>query len=349
MTLARLIDAFSHWLDLVAGFVAGLFEHTRRAGTIRITEEEGGRFSLGPAAGGGASFALAGPQVPPHIAALLKGQAVELALDPSRFLVRPLDLPKGAADFLEGIVRSQIDRLTPWSSGAAVYGWTPPVEAADERIRLWVAAAPRERIAPCIDPLKAAGVRSITVVTRVGAAPGADPVRVLDDVSGEMGGTARIRSYLLAILGAAVVLATLALGMSALIGGGLDEARDELSQRIAVVRRAMVAGRDGQGADSPALRALERRKHEQPSTVLVLEALSQVLPDDTYVTELQVEGDKVQITGISRAAADLIRLMEQSQKFAQATFIAPTTPLTDARGERFQIEARITLPPEVRK
>ena len=75
--------------------------------------------------------------------------------------------------------------------------------------------------------------------------------------------------------------------------------------------------------------------------MIVLEVLSQILPDHTYVTELRVEGDKLRLVGLTRDAPGLIRLMEQSPHFTRATFFAPTTRSPGEPGEHFNIEARI--------
>jgi general secretion pathway protein L len=96
----------------------------------------------------------------------------------------------------------------------------------------------------------------------------------------------------------------------------------------------------GQTGDS-ATALLEKRKHATPSSVIVLEALSAVLPDNTYATELRIEGDKLQVVGITQDAPSLIQIMEQSPHFTRATFFAPTTRAANDPGERFHIEAHI--------
>ena len=120
----------------------------------------------------------------------------------------------------------------------------------------------------------------------------------------------------------------------------LASEQEELTQRIAQRRMAIRLGREGGPVATP-LRALERRKHQSPSSVIVLEALSQILPDHTYVTEMRIEGDKLRLIGVTRDAPALIRLIEQSANFTRATFFAPTTRGPSDPGERFHIEAQI--------
>jgi general secretion pathway protein L len=134
---------------------------------------------------------------------------------------------------------------------------------------------------------------------------------------------------------AALVSVTVAAYVADNLGG--QEA--ELARQISARRAAIRAGTDG-GDRSP-LAVLERRKHETATSVVMLEALSQLLPDHTYVTEMHLAGNKLQISGITRDAPSLIALMEQSRHFTRATFYAPTTRAPSDPGERFHIETRV--------
>ena len=89
------------------------------------------------------------------------------------------------------------------------------------------------------------------------------------------------------------------------------------------------------------LRCWSGANTKRPSSVIMLEALSQLLPDHTYVTELHLAGSKLQIVGITRDAPSLIPLIEQSKHFTRATFYAPTTRAPSDPGERFHIETRV--------
>ena len=96
-----------------------------------------------------------------------------------------------------------------------------------------------------------------------------------------------------------------------------------------------------QGRLRPLNVRLEIRKHTAPSSVMIIESLSRILPDNTYVTELRIENNKIQLVGVTHDAPSLIGLMEQSGLFTRATFFAPTTRSPSEPGERFHIEALI--------
>jgi len=149
----------------------------------------------------------------------------------------------------------------------------------------------------------------------------------------------RVSGILLVVLLVAVAAAGVALAADFVIGGDLEARQNELARTITARRVQLRAGQGGVARDATAL--LARRKHETPATVIVLEALSKILPDDTYVTELRVEGNKLQIIGVTRDAPGLIRLIEHSPHFTRATFFAPTTHAPTDPGDRFHIEARI--------
>jgi general secretion pathway protein L len=176
-------------------------------------------------------------------------------------------------------------------------------------------------------------------VCAVVAGHNAGPVKVFEQKARGHLDAARLSRALLIALGVAAAGALSAVVAAAYMGGNLAAQESELAQQISQRRAAIRAG--GDGGDRSPLAALERRKYETPASVIVLDALSRILPDHTYVTELHLAGNKLQIVGITRDAPSLIPLIEQSQHFTRATFYAPTTRSASDPGERFHVEARV--------
>src|SRR5258707_13509084 len=120
-------------------------------------------------------------QLPADWAKMLHGSRAEMVLNANRFLFRPLELPKRAVEFLDGIVRAQIDRLTPWTPGEAVFSWTPPTDAPNDRIGLMIPATARPRVAPYVQAIADLGIASVAVLTvPADAAPNAVPIKVFE-------------------------------------------------------------------------------------------------------------------------------------------------------------------------
>jgi general secretion pathway protein L len=346
--LGEIATAFSLWIDAIARAVSVPLANVKPVRRIEVVEDVEGIFTMRLApktrirdgdmspcridlANGTVSNSLS-----PEWAAAVRGGVVELVLLPSRFVSRPLELPSRAAEFLDGIIRAQIDRLTPWSAAEAVYRWTPPREVAGERIAMTVVATGRAAVtslAEVFSGLGAAGVEISTVTSEQ------DRVTVYDQRAGGQTGFSRIRLALVAGLATTGLLATLSIGVGGFIADSYDAQHQQIQRRIAE-RRAIMRGSQTGSGSSP-LELLIRRKQTTRSSVLVIEALSALLPEHTYATEVRLEGDKLQIVGVTRDAPSLINILEQSPHFSSAGFFAPTTRSANEPGERFHIEARL--------
>lgn len=347
MTFLRNIgQALSRWLDCVAAWIVATYARLASAPGVRLTENKDGTFTV-QATGKGAppperlrivngEVVAAGAG---NAAAMLKASRAELMLQPESFVFRPLELPRRATEFLDGIVRAQIDRLTPWSAENAAFGWSKPAEISNERVLVTVAATARTLVTPLVAAIARLGADSIAVSTLPPDAPDGVAIKVFDQrVRGALE-VNRVRRLLATALLVAGVLAGAAIAADVIAGNDIDARHADVTSRIAAQRAKLRAG--GDAIRDSALAALERRRHETPSSVIVLEALSQILPDHTYVTELRIQGDKMQVVGVTRDAPSLIRLIEQSAHFTRATFFAPTTRSPSEPGEHFHIEARI--------
>jgi general secretion pathway protein L len=347
MVWASLLTRASVWIDDVAAGVARLSATLRRSHAIELVEQADGSFLVMDMRTNEAEreeapslrideSGIAGP-ISPAIRSALARSSIEVMLAPAHFIFRSLELPEGASQFLDGVVRSQIDRLTPWSANEAAFGWSDPVDAGNGQFSITVAATARSLVVPIASAAMAARATQVRMSTRGGEGEAlVIPVFVQD--IGDRNGGQGLRRGLVAGLALSGLLFAISLGAWLVAGGGYGARMAELENQIAE-RRSELMNRRGPAAEE-ALKALRARKWAAPSAVMVLEALSKTLPDDAHLTELRIEGDKVQIAGSAANAPTLIKLIEQSRRFAKATFFAPTVR-GQSGGESFRIEAHI--------
>src|SRR5882672_2139497 len=179
--LSDVTGYLTRWIDSVAALIVGALSSLGTRKRVQVSEEDDGSFVFQSGTGAtpsGPPFerALIADDHSGNVAALLRGSRAELVLRPSRFLFRPLELPKRATEFLGGVVRAQIDRLTPWTAIDAAFGYGVPAEAGPDRMVVTVAATARTMVQPLVDALSAAGADAVVVTT---VPPGADPIQVL--------------------------------------------------------------------------------------------------------------------------------------------------------------------------
>jgi len=343
MTLWRTLgEILAHWTDTVATGVIALAGRFVSPRMVRLIEDERpDTFALEGAGKVGdtqqVTFAN-GRFSSGELDGLVKGSRLELVLRPSRFLVRPLELPARATEFIEGIVRVQIDRLTPWTAAEALFGCGTPVTTGSGKIVTTIAATTRATTQPYISGLEALHPASLSIFTRAGEET-RELIKVFEKQARGLLDRPRLSRLLRLVLAGVTAVAVLSTAAGAVMQNYFDSRQAELTAELTARRIALRL--DRQGADSSPFAVLARRKHETQASVIVIEELSRILPDHTYVTELHIDGNTLQIAGITHDAPSLIRLIEQSPHFTRATFFAPTTRAPSDPGDRFHIEAKL--------
>jgi general secretion pathway protein L len=267
---------------------------------------------------------------------------VILELPAHNVVVRRIAVPVQAREFLSGVVRNQIERLSPWQAEQAVYGFDAdvnPEDAANLDVRVLIAS--RAVVDGARDALAAIGLAVDRVVTR--DAEGAASVTLwsrLADVTREIRDQVRLR---IGVGLAALVVISLGLSLWAIISAAsVRDDSEELAARVKTLQRQVQGPRSPQQVAllSPSDRAWYA-KETSPSAVIVLEALSRALPDTAYLTELHLESGSLRIDGLANDAPSLLAPLEHSGHLTDLRFFAPTTRGTDGTLFRFHIEARV--------
>jgi general secretion pathway protein L len=273
---------------------------------------------------------------------------VVLEFPADKVFVQRITVPAQARKFLAGVIRNQIERLSPWPANDVVYGFAAEAgEGGAGTIEVRILIAARSDVDAARQDLTALGLPVDQVVTRDSHGATVDEVAGLVKLWSRLADTSRdsvasvARKIGIGI--AASVAASAALSLWALASA--SSIRDEsegMATRSRVLQRQVQTGRTASSIASmpPAERAWVS-KEMSTSSVVVMEALSRALPDSAYLTEIRMEKETVRILGLADDAPALLAPLERSGHMTDVRFFAPTARGPDGKLFRFSIEARV--------
>src|SRR5215510_5010277 len=168
-----IIAVLKRWIEILARLVLAWREQRRSQRTLMISEENGALVVHQSSADG--RKAERKPKVlsggtARRVARSARGRFVILALAADKIVTRHLNVPAQAREFLAGIVRNQIERLSPWPAGEVMYGFlADKSEDNDTTLDVRVLMTSRATIDTARSTLAAAGLEVDRIVTRPGA------------------------------------------------------------------------------------------------------------------------------------------------------------------------------------
>lgn len=271
---------------------------------------------------------------------------IELRLLPGQLVKATITVPAAGLDFVEQIIGSRLDRLTPWTPEKILFGFAVAQKPGpDGQFGVDIIATSREIAARSIARLDAFGLKP----SRVGSSAEALGERLRIDLFRGQNDyrrrslRRRIATFAIGVLS----LAFLAYCLSAYLAWRSDQDAVDLDHQLAAARRMLVAGTaDMQDRDKDL--ALIHGKTPQTARFALLDRLAAIIPDNTYLDELDIQPGSLRIAGTSTEASALIEILQSEKTVSDAKFTAPVTRQDDGR-DRFDVTAVLKQPPgEVR-
>lgn len=286
----------------------------------------------------------AGETVSTEISHAARRGVVILEIPSEHVVVRRLAVPTQARDFVAGIVRNKIDRLSPWHSDQAVYAFAAEINAEDAAtldVRVFIASrAVIDGMRAQIATIGLSVDRIVASLSTIGDSQTVPLWSRLIDISPEHESQLRRR---IGVGIAATVAVSFAFSLWATISAqSIGATSDDVAARTDALRHELRAPLTRQSAAS--LPPDEREWYDKeisPSAVIVIEALSRALPDNAYLTELSLQNTTFRIVGLTSDAPSLIAPLEHSGILTDVHFSAPTTREADGRHFRVYIEGRV--------
>ena len=266
------------------------------------------------------------------------GKPVVLRLGDGDVLGKTVILPLAAEREIDQALTFEMDRETPFR--AEELYWNHRIIAADRqtgRLSLRLLLVPKANLASLLGLLGQAGIAPVRAEIADGPDAGSwlplDGIdHSTDRITNRLIKPAAICCFLLALAAIVTPFIRQSIAMTSLdqaLSAGRKAAGEANSLRRDVARLSGSADLVGK----------DRVKVGQPLAVLA--AATRVLPDDTYLTEMELRQRKLTMSGRSAAAARLISAVSVDSEFRNPAFAAPVTRIEALHQEIFTIIAEV--------
>jgi general secretion pathway protein L len=347
-----IVSILRRWIDILARMLLG-WRDSRRGGRLLRLAQDGERWVVEQVKGQeekSLGSIATGTALPTEIARAAQRSSIVLKLPVDDVIFRRINVPAQAGSLLPGIVGNQIERLSPWRTDDAAYGFDARTSADATSLDVDVLITPRAALDETCRRLEELGLRVDRVVAAGRAGDAAAPVTLWSRFADASDTSLARAGVAIAAVIAATVCMTAAVGLWAFLAAtSADGEADDVASDIARLQRgAQGTSPRSLAATAPPAERAWALKETSPAAVVVVEALSRALPDTSYLTELNLEGAALRIVGFADDAPSLIAPLETSGHLTDVRFFAPTTRASDGRRFVFHIEAHVEPHPKIK-
>lgn len=262
---------------------------------------------------------------------------ITLTLPPELILERDLSLPLGVEENLRQVLGFELDRLTPFGVHQALYDYRiEGRRTVNQKLDLHIALAPKARVEPWLNALTGAGMAP-AVVDPAGAWHKANLLP--PDARPRQGWLYSKINWLLMATPLCLLVAVLTLPVW--FKQGLTEILDRELKQVRQSASEILDLRERLEKNTHSARYVVDKRSNTPPVVDLLKELTALIPDDTWVQQLELRQGQLQIRGEAALATTLLERLEASEMFSEVGFRSPLVQVPAKTKERFHISARV--------
>jgi len=265
-------------------------------------------------------------------------RSVVLLLPPGQILCSTITLPAATEENLREVLTFEMDRQTPFTADQVYFDSVIRDRSAQGRtIDIELIVSPRDRLDKLLASLSELDLAPDVVSARRDASSMYD-VNLLPPGKRQSRPAALDRLNLgLGI--ACVILLVVAIAVPVI---QKQQSIRDLEPQVAAAMDAAREGarlRDNIERIVESSRILVDKKRSAPMVMQFIDEMTRVIPDGTWISQLNIQGREIQVQGQSPAAASLIGLIEESASFTNPQFRSPVTQVPRSNLERFHLSA----------
>jgi general secretion pathway protein L len=260
---------------------------------------------------------------------------VVLVIPDNAGLQREAELPLAAEAHLAAVCANELERWTPWRPDQAVFAVKVLERSeAEGKILIELVAVPRFVFSRPAEILKESG---LTLIGLLRERPSQNPQFI--EVEPESSRTTKVlRRARTAAIAAACGLVLLVAGAFAYKLMTIRGLQDRLDQMGGGVEEAQKLAESAKRITYQ-LRYADEVKFGRASPITVLNGLSELMPDDSWLEAMSMEGDQVTLQGRARDALSLLPLLNSSGRFQDVKFESEVVRDPEGGLDTFNISA----------
>lgn len=265
---------------------------------------------------------------------------LRINLDNSRVLAKLVTLPASTEENLHEVIKYEMDRYTPFSANDVYFDYRIKDRLAEKDLIKVLLLVVRKEILKPIESMVEDGVialERINIISLSNANHSINDVKLLRTLSSANHHQSTVKWLLVAAVGLIMLTAITPLIINYLHINKLSQELEKLESTVSEVKQLQSEYQKMQEQ----VGYLVAIKEKNPSIIGVLNLLTEVTPDHTFVQRLSIEDGLLSLQGLSASASEFIPIIDKTGQFEDIRFSAPVTLSATDNLENYSITARL--------